>query len=92
VVGQVSLQSRQRRMQRTRIVTRQTEADLGVLRDSVETCAAACRTSADECDRRASHHEHCRLCAESWRRWEEACNVLLAAIGTGGSNERGSDV
>jgi hypothetical protein len=64
-----------------RIVTRQTEVDLGVLRDSVETCAAACRASAQECDRHASHHEHCRLCAETCRRCEQACNVLLAAIG-----------
>jgi Domain of Unknown Function (DUF326) len=64
-----------------RVVTRQTEADLDVLRHSVETCAAACRASADECDRHASHHEHCRLCAESCRRCETACNVLRAAIG-----------
>ena len=64
-----------------RVVTRQTEVDLGVLRSTVETCAVACRASAEECDRHAAHHEHCRLCAETCRRCEEACNALLAAIG-----------
>jgi hypothetical protein len=52
-----------------------------VLRASVEACATACRVCGDECDRHASHHEHCRLCAESCRRCEEACRALLAALG-----------
>jgi Domain of Unknown Function (DUF326) len=64
-----------------RIVTRQTAADVGVLRASVEACATACRVCRDECDRHASHHEHCRLCADSCRRCEEACRALLAALG-----------
>jgi Domain of Unknown Function (DUF326) len=64
-----------------RIATRQTAADVGVLRASVEGCATACRVCRDECERHASHHEHCRLCAESCRRCEEACRALLAAVG-----------
>jgi hypothetical protein len=63
-----------------RIVTRQTAADVGVLRASVEACATVCRVCGDECERHASHHEHCRLCAESCRRCEEACRALLAAL------------
>jgi len=64
-----------------RIATRQTAADAGVLRASVEACATACRVCGDECERHAAHHEHCRLCAESCRRCEEACRALLAALG-----------
>jgi hypothetical protein len=63
-----------------RIATRQTAADVGVLRPSVEGCAAACRVSGDECERHAAHHEHCRICAESCRRCEEACRALLAEL------------
>jgi hypothetical protein len=64
-----------------RIVTRQTEADLGVLRAAVEACATACQVSGDECERHASHHEHCRLCAEACRECKAACDALVAAIG-----------
>jgi hypothetical protein len=63
-----------------RIVTRQTEPDLGVVRAVVEACATACRVCGDECDRHAAHHEHCRISAEVCRRCERACNELLAAI------------
>jgi len=64
-----------------RIVTRQTAADVGVFRAAVEGCATGCRECGDECERHASHHEHCRLCAESCRRCEEACRAVLAALG-----------
>jgi hypothetical protein len=64
-----------------RIVTRQTEPDLGVVRAVVEACATACRVCGDECERHAAHHEHCRISAEVCRRCERACNELLAAIG-----------
>jgi hypothetical protein len=64
-----------------RMVTRQTEPDLGVLRVAVQACAAACSASAAECERHAAHHEHCRVCAGVCRRCEQACNELAAAIG-----------
>jgi Domain of Unknown Function (DUF326) len=63
-----------------RVVTRQTEPDLGVLRAVVEACATACRTSEAECRRHAAHHEHCRLCAETCRSCAEACDAVAAAI------------
>jgi hypothetical protein len=63
-----------------RMVTRQTELDFGVVRATVEACAAACRTSGDECGRHAHHHEHCRICAETCRRCERSCSELLAAM------------
>jgi hypothetical protein len=59
-----------------RLVTRQIEAEAAVLRPAIEACAAACRASGDECERPASHHEHCRLCAESCRRCEAACDAV----------------
>ena len=63
-----------------RILIRQTEPDLGVLRAAVEACTATCRASAEECEKHASHHEHCRICAEVCRRCEQACQDLLATI------------
>jgi hypothetical protein len=63
-----------------RLVTRQTEADLGVVRAAIEACALACRSCAEECDRHAAHHEHCRICAEVCRRCEKACDGLVATI------------
>ena len=63
-----------------RIVTRQTEADLGVIRSVVEACVVACVACRQECERHAAHHEHCRICAEVCGRCERACNDLLAAI------------
>jgi hypothetical protein len=63
-----------------RIAARQTEPDLGTVRAALETCVATCRASAEECDRHAQHHEHCRLCAEECRACEDAANALLAAL------------
>jgi hypothetical protein len=64
-----------------RIATRQTEPELGVVRAVIEACAAACRASAEECERHAAHHEHCRICAEVCRRCDQACRDLVATIG-----------
>jgi choline dehydrogenase-like flavoprotein len=64
-----------------RVVTRQTEPDVGVVRAAVEACVVACRACAEECDRHAAHHDHCRVCAEVCRRCEQACGELLASMG-----------
>jgi hypothetical protein len=64
-----------------RILTRQTEPDVGVLRGAIEACATACRACGDECERHAGDHEHCRLCAAACRRCEQSCNDLLATVG-----------
>ena len=64
-----------------RIVTRQTAADLRLVRAMVEACAVACLACAEECDRHAAHHEHCRVCAEVCRRCKQACDDLHKAIG-----------
>src|ERR687891_115765 len=49
-------------------------------------CARSCTACADadlaeKCERHAQHHEHCRICADTCRRCEEACASLLEAIG-----------
>ena len=63
-----------------RVVTRQTEPDLGVLRAAIEACLVICRACGDECERHAAHHEHCRVCAEVCRSCEQACSDLLASM------------
>ena len=64
-----------------RIVTRQTEPDVGLIGATLEACLVACRVCAEECSRHAEHHEHCRVCAEVCRRCEGSCAELLAALG-----------
>ena len=63
-----------------RVVIRQTETDLGVVRATVEACASACRASGAECERHAAHHEHCRICTGACRDCEQACESLLATM------------
>ena len=63
-----------------RILIRQTEPDLGVLRAAIEACIVTCQACAEECDKHAAHHEHCRTCAEVCRRCEQSCKDLLATI------------
>jgi hypothetical protein len=63
-----------------RIVTRQTSPDKGLIRATVEACATACVACAEECDRHAAHHEHCRLSAEECRRCKAVCDDLLAVL------------
>ena len=62
-----------------RVMSRQVEYDANLSRELVEACRQACR-SCGECERHAEHHEHCRICAESCRTSEQACDRLLAAM------------
>ena len=64
-----------------RVVTRQTETDLTIVRGAIEACLVTCRACADEWERHPAHHDHCRGCAEVCRRCEQACSDLLASIG-----------
>lgn len=64
-----------------RVLSRHTGSDPNVTRAMLTTCAAVCRSCGDECDRHAGMHEHCRVCRDSCRRCEQACNELLAALG-----------
>lgn len=67
-------------MATSRVVSRQTEYDANVTRPLLEACIAACKSCGDECESHAEHMAHCRICAESCRRCEQACGELLAAM------------
>lgn len=60
------------------ILTRQTGGQTAIPLAVLEACRAACATCAEECEKHAGMHEHCRICAEACRRCEAACGVLLA--------------
>jgi hypothetical protein len=64
-----------------RIVARQTAPSVELMSTIVRACAAACLACAEECDRHAAHHEHCRVCAEVCRRCKQACDDLLRELG-----------
>ena len=65
----------------SRVVIRQTAPDLRALCAILEACATICADCAEECQRHASHHEHCRVCADACRRCRRACDDLLDTIG-----------
>jgi len=62
------------------IASRPSGYDPEVARPLLEACVASCRSCGDECERHASMHEHCRICAEACRRAEQASRDLLNAI------------
>ncbi|MEN3609498.1 four-helix bundle copper-binding protein [Plantactinospora sp. ZYX-F-223] len=63
-----------------RVLSRHTGYDANLSRSLLEACATACRSCADECDRHAKMHEHCRICAEACRVAERASREVLAAM------------
>lgn len=62
-----------------RLLSRQLDPDLKVVRMVVEACALAVEACGDECERHA-HHEHCRICLEACRRAQEAFVDLLGTL------------
>jgi hypothetical protein len=64
-----------------RMLTRQTEPAVDLVRRQVELLAAFCRACGDECARHPEH-AHCRLCAEACRSCERACQSLLGGFRT----------
>ncbi|MEW1976515.1 four-helix bundle copper-binding protein [Microbacterium profundi] len=63
-----------------RVLSRHTGYDANLTRATLDACRMACASCADECERHAGMHEHCRVCAEACRRCEEACAALLGAF------------
>lgn len=70
-----------------RLIARQTETPNEVIHAQLHTCVLACQTCADECERHASMHDHCRICAETCRHCQERCNHLLGEISSSGVDE-----
>jgi len=64
----------------SRVLTRQTELVAAGSRAQVSSCRELCALCAEECERHAKHHEHCRICAGECRRCVEACSAVLDAI------------
>ena len=62
------------------LLSRQTEFEPDVARALVQACIEACRVCGAECERHADHMQHCRICAESCRHCEQACNDVLSAL------------
>jgi hypothetical protein len=55
------------------IATRRTGSNEVLIAAMLRACEIACRLCAEECEKHASMHEHCRVCAEACRRCERAC-------------------
>jgi hypothetical protein len=53
--------------------SRRTGSNETLLRSMLDTCAQACGSCAEECERHATQHDHCRICAEACRDCEAAC-------------------
>lgn len=63
-----------------RLASRRTGSNPEILRQLIDTCAAACRACGEECARHAGRHEHCRICAEACRSCEQACRQAQASV------------
>jgi hypothetical protein len=62
------------------VATRRTGSNEEIIRKLLDACVSACKLCGDECERHASSHEHCRICAEACRRCEQACKVALKSM------------
>ena len=67
------------------IASRRTGSNESVLISVLQACAVACRTCGEECARHASHHEHCKVCADACQRCADACDDAVNSI-QGGSH------
>ena len=62
-----------------KILSRQSEPDLDIVRPAVELCRAVCHACARECARHAPWHAHCQICAAACQNAADACGELLAS-------------
>lgn len=63
------------------IASRRTGSNEELLRQMLQTCETACRLCAEECEKHADKHEHCKICAEACRKCEETCQNVLQTLG-----------
>ena len=63
-----------------RLLSRQTETDVNILRSQLQACVVACRDCGEECKKHAEKYKHCQICADICFQCEEDCNNLLAAL------------
>lgn len=62
------------------MASRRTGSNEKLLRQVVEACSLACGTCAQECEKHAGRHEHCRICADACRRCEAVCREAASSI------------
>ncbi|MCR6632797.1 MAG: four-helix bundle copper-binding protein [Magnetospirillum sp.] len=62
------------------VATRRSGSNEGVIRAMLEACQTACSLCAEECERHAGSHDHCRICAAECRACEEACRKALQSL------------
>ena len=62
------------------VATRRSGSNETVIQAMLEVCKTACRSCADECERHAQMHEHCRICAAACRSCEEACQMATQSM------------
>jgi hypothetical protein len=62
------------------VATRRSGSNEIVIRTMLEACATACRLCAEECERHATMHEHCRICAQACRDCEDACRKAMQSM------------
>jgi hypothetical protein len=60
------------------LASRRTGSNEPILRQMLQTCAAACQVCGEECQR---HAGHCRICAEACRRCDQACQEAMRDVG-----------
>ncbi|MFN8077407.1 MAG: four-helix bundle copper-binding protein [Kineosporiaceae bacterium] len=64
----------------SRVLSRQTSPDLGLVRVLLEAAVVAGKRAAAECERHAEMHVHCAVAADAARRCEAATRSLLEQV------------
>lgn len=68
------------------LATRRTGSNEPLIAQMLSVCATACHLCAEECERHAAMHDHCRICAEACRACAEACQRAIGDVGGGPSD------
>jgi hypothetical protein len=63
-----------------KLMSRRTGSNDFILKHLVDVCAEACGICADECQKHADRHEHCRVCAETCTQCLRACRDASAEV------------
>jgi hypothetical protein len=58
------------------MLSRVTNARSELLHSMLGACIKACSLCADECEKHAAMHEHCKVCADVCRQCEKACREI----------------
>lgn len=64
----------------SRMLARQTQANLGLLAAQLNHCRDICQVCAKECEYYRDSYRHCAICAETCHACAERCRELLKAM------------